>query len=118
MPKRIQIVKPTDEQRADTQTVWVGPGSNFETPFIVSECRAAGFRGTDRGLAERCVSAFKVWMGPHWRENWSGQQSEARRGLIKSLIPYLRGKDLACDCPLDMPCHGDVLLAMANEGES
>jgi hypothetical protein len=27
----------------------------------------------------------------------------------------LRGHDLACYCPLDEPCHADVLLAVANE---
>lgn len=26
----------------------------------------------------------------------------------------LRGKDLACWCPLDAPCHADVLLEYAN----
>ncbi len=28
----------------------------------------------------------------------------------------LAGKNLACWCPLDMPCHGDVLLEIANGG--
>jgi len=28
----------------------------------------------------------------------------------------LRGKDLMCFCPLDQPCHADVLLEYANEG--
>ena len=27
----------------------------------------------------------------------------------------LRGKDLACWCPLDQPCHADVLLEIANQ---
>ena len=27
----------------------------------------------------------------------------------------LRGKNLACWCPLDHPCHADVLLEMANK---
>jgi hypothetical protein len=27
----------------------------------------------------------------------------------------LRGLDLACYCPLDQPCHADVLLELANE---
>ena len=27
----------------------------------------------------------------------------------------LRGRNLACYCPLDAPCHTDVLLAVANE---
>ena len=26
----------------------------------------------------------------------------------------LAGKDLACWCPLDRPCHADVLLELAN----
>lgn len=28
----------------------------------------------------------------------------------------LRGKDLACWCPLDQPCHAGVLLRVANGG--
>ena|ERR1051326_3008689 len=28
----------------------------------------------------------------------------------------LRGKDLLCWCPVGQPCHGDVLLAIANRG--
>jgi len=31
-----------------------------------------------------------------------------------ALRQELRGKDLACWCPLDQPCHADVLLEMAN----
>lgn len=27
----------------------------------------------------------------------------------------LRGKNLACWCPLDQPCHADVLLELANQ---
>ena len=26
----------------------------------------------------------------------------------------LRGKDLCCWCPLDKPCHADILLELAN----
>ena len=29
----------------------------------------------------------------------------------------LRGKNLACWCPLDQPCHADVLLELANGGD-
>ena len=28
----------------------------------------------------------------------------------------LAGRDLACWCPLDQPCHADVLLELANGG--
>ena len=35
--------------------------------------------------------------------------------IKKSLIRHhLRGKNLACWCPLDEPCHADVLLKIAN----
>lgn len=29
-------------------------------------------------------------------------------------VSELRGKNLACFCPLDFPCHADVLLKLAN----
>lgn len=46
-----------------------------------------------------------------------------RRELIRELqtsdyavdlLVQLRGKDLVCWCPLDGPCHADVLLELAN----
>lgn len=30
-------------------------------------------------------------------------------------LAELRGKNLACWCPLDQPCHADVLLELANK---
>ncbi|WP_269076435.1 DUF4326 domain-containing protein [Sphingobium cupriresistens] len=44
----------------------------------------------------------------------SGVESEARRSVILAEIANLRGKNLACWCPLDQPCHADVLLEIAN----
>lgn len=34
---------------------------------------------------------------------------------IEDVKRELRGKDLACWCPLDQPCHADVLLEIANQ---
>lgn len=34
--------------------------------------------------------------------------------LVVVIRAELHGKDLACWCPLDRPCHADVLLALAN----
>jgi hypothetical protein len=31
-------------------------------------------------------------------------------------LPELRGRQLVCWCPLDQPCHADVLARYANEG--
>jgi hypothetical protein len=43
----------------------------------------------------------------------------SHRGQLLSVTPAdirrdLAGKDLVCWCPLDQPCHADVLLEMAN----
>lgn len=34
--------------------------------------------------------------------------------LIGKNVSELRGKNLACFCPLDKPCHADILLRLAN----
>jgi hypothetical protein len=34
---------------------------------------------------------------------------------VEDVRRELRGRDLACYCPLDEPCHADVLLTLANE---
>ena len=33
----------------------------------------------------------------------------------KQIKKELKGKNLACFCPLDTPCHADFLLEIANE---
>lgn len=35
---------------------------------------------------------------------------------VDDVVEQLAGKDLACWCPLNQPCHADVLLAIANGG--
>lgn len=37
---------------------------------------------------------------------------------IEQARSELRGKDLVCWCPLNQPCHADVLLRLANEDPS
>ena len=39
----------------------------------------------------------------------------ARRQQERGLLEELRGKNLACWCPLDKPCHADILLELAND---
>ena len=46
-----------------------------------------------------------------------GLTREQRRDLLVVLaiaLLVVRGKDLVCWCPLDQPCHADVLLEVAN----
>ena len=115
-PRRIQL-KRTKGWRLPEGAVKVDRSTRWGNPFRVDECRAAGFNGTDEEIAARCVAAFEVWLGPtYWRANWDGPESETARRAILVSLPSLRGKDLACWCALDQPCHADVLLRLANEG--
>lgn len=63
-----------------------------------------------------------------WRDNgeWRGSAIADYEALLRSgKMPVtvedvrreLRGKSLACFCPLDKPCHADVLLEIANGSE-
>ena len=114
MPKRIQR-KRTKGWRMPEGAVCVTRPGIFGNPFTPQDCRDAGYKGTDGEIRLRCVEAFRVWLGPHWRNNWDGEQSRVKRERILANIGELRGKDLACWCPLDKPCHADVLLELANK---
>ncbi len=37
--------------------------------------------------------------------------------LVRNLLEPLKGKDLACWCKPGEPCHGDVLLEIANNDD-
>lgn len=113
-PKRIQLSR-TKGWRMPADTAKVTRPGPFGNPFTVEGCREAGFQGTDTEIAERCVEAFRVWADTrYWRDNWDGEASERARSILLARMPELRGKNLACWCPLDAPCHADVLMELAN----
>lgn len=64
---------------------------------------------------ECCAMAFEGWLGPRWEDYWLGEVSRKERDAMLDALPSLRGKNLACWCPLDEPSHADVLLRLANE---
>ena len=54
---------------------------------------------------------------PDWLINAAYRTHEWMRQSgrrIENVRHDLRGHDLACWCPLDQPCHADVLLELAN----
>jgi hypothetical protein len=55
---------------------------------------------------EQCLDLYRIYMegGLKKRDTWMSKH-----------IDELRGKNLACFCPLDQPCHADVLLELANQ---
>lgn len=60
---------------------------------------------------EHAVQVYRLWLdGTPTLVDEIDPPTEAE---IKNA---LRGRDLCCWCPLDEPCHADVLLEIANQG--
>jgi hypothetical protein len=55
------------------------------------------------------AALYRSWL----TTNTVGWYSELRDWVL-SHMGELRGKNLACWCALDQPCHADVLLEIAN----
>jgi hypothetical protein len=53
--------------------------------------------------AENCLSLFESYC--YYMLN----------GVDENWLEPLRGKDLACFCKEGAPCHGDILLRLANK---
>jgi hypothetical protein len=60
-------------------------------------------------------SAFPSGRGK-WLGRWVGEGKDMHREYttVEDVRRELAGKDLACWCPLDQPCHADVYLEVAN----
>ena len=101
MPKRIQR-KRTKGFKLPPSCVYVGRPTIFGNPFRLPSDRPP-INGTDMRCYTRedAIEAYKS----HLRE---------RPLLVAHIRGALQGKDLACWCPLDQPCHADVLLELAN----
>lgn len=95
-PIRIQLQR-TRGWRLPANTVVVARPSKWGNPFRIG----------DFGIpnAAEAVDRFREW--------WDGRVV----GPPVPAIAGLRGKNLACWCPLDQPCHADVLLELASGKE-
>ncbi|QOC56012.1 hypothetical protein SEA_CLOWN_14 [Gordonia phage Clown] len=126
MPQRIQR-KRTKGWRMPEGAVYVGRPSRFGNPFAVGDAipdSLPNIYGPVSGLtditAEQAVEAFRryapvifVPVKPTARPH-HGIYTHGCESLPQHARRVLRGKDLACWCPLDSPCHADVLLELAN----
>ena len=88
-PQRIQRRR-TKGWRMPEGAVYVGRGTKWGNPFRLG----------DGWTAEAAVNEYR------WAIDTNGSPSMIRAELA--------GKDLACWCPLDQPCHADLLLELAN----
>lgn len=87
--------------------IYVGRPTRFGNPFRPGWQDA---RRSEWHDARKCVELFKFTM---CRTDRIGIFTDVEMNEID--LNILRGHDLACWCPLDQPCHADVLLELANE---
>jgi hypothetical protein len=104
-PKRIQR-KRTKGWKMPPNTVFVGRPSAWGNPFKINngDCDHPDCGPTSHPPLTRqgAIEAYRRYLPGLLRVQGHG------------LLATLRGKNLACWCPLDQPCHADVLLEIAN----
>lgn len=113
-PQRVQMTRKKGGWRSDhPDAVIVARPGRFGNPFPITDHldgRTPGHaRATVVDMFCDCITrgpAAKSWPTD------PGTQEHLRR--IIDTVHELRGRDLACWCPLDQPCHADVLLEAAN----
>ncbi|MEU5976320.1 DUF4326 domain-containing protein [Streptomyces sp. NPDC047315] len=99
--------------------VIVSRPSRFGNPFTLQQAIEAEWPNPRRD----CAETYRDWLRVGSRGGWFeetyriGRQTFDRRRVLAELHT-LRGKDLACTCPLPEPgepdhCHGAVLLRLA-----
>lgn len=112
MPERIQRRR-CKGWRMPAGAVSVTRPGKFGNPFTVDDARKAGYIASDDDLARWCVMLFREWLGGS-NDHYCGPVAEKRRAALLAGLPELRGKNLACYCAIDGPCHADILLELAN----
>lgn len=104
MPKRIQR-KRTKGFKLPPNTVCVDRTSRWGNPFVVVK----------DGDAAECVRKYRDMLMPYTHQSKDGMMDfYVAIANMEDIQISLRGKNLACFCPLDQPCHADVLLEIAN----
>ena len=92
-PKRIQR-KRSKGWKMPENTVYVGRPSKWANQFTV-----------EKYGQEKAVEMFRDYIG----------HQNSPHDFEPEDIEQLRGKNLACWCGLDQPCHADVLLELADD---
>ena len=89
--------------------------SGWENPFLDTPTKAAAsFR---RWLLGEMSEVELAGYSGRGRVS-SGEWLANRRQCLLNAMPAIGGKNLACWCDLRDPCHGDVLLEIANIGQA
>lgn len=107
-PKRIQLRR-TKGWRKPEGAIVVARPSKWGNPWVLCD----PFKHCDH---EYCEPVVELVIS-HYRAGVLGYPEFGDPPVpdAATVRRELRGHDLACWCPLDEPCHADVLLELANE---
>jgi hypothetical protein len=104
-PIRIQLRR-AKGWRIPLNTVKVDRTMKWGNPFIVGK----------HGIRAECVDLYRKLAAGYFCLSTSNYDAQRRsRKAMETAHKILRGKNLACWCALDKPCHADVLLEIANK---
>lgn len=128
MPERIQLSRAKGWRKPENTLVVARP-SVLGNPFRVIETankiepwqvRYVPHPNVDRRMVEMFVSEWPTRIeaitdAVETYRDWA-TTGENHYWRVQCFIDdwRLAGRDLACWCPLDQPCHADVLLELAN----
>jgi hypothetical protein len=90
-------------------TVKVCRPGKWGNPFHVADV-IDHYDGDKAKANADCVRSYRRWI-----EDGTNYCSDDAPPSIEEIQAALRGKNLACWCALDAPCHADVLIHWANE---
>jgi hypothetical protein len=105
-PQRIQLRR-TKGWRKPEGAVVVARPTVYGNPWTVKD--AAYYYKSDADRRAWAVRQYKRELAER------GGTGEWDFVTVEQIRERLAGKDLACWCPLDQPCHADVLLEIANQ---
>lgn len=111
MPHRVQLSR-AKGWRMPPGTVVVSRPSKWGNPFDWREARDE-YGCTEWWAKAVAASIYRDWLTMVEPERIHPALRPARVAILANLAD-LRGKNLACWCPLGSPCHGDVLLELVN----
>ncbi len=113
-PHRVQLRR-TPGWRMPENTVRVARPGRWGNPFTTAKAIDSNF-ATPATANAFVVECFREWLTPGLYNDswWMGPESDAKKAAMRDGLATLRGKNVACWCRLDQPCHGDVLLELAN----
>lgn len=104
VPQRVRVAGDLFHGRVPAGAVYVGraapglPASPYANPHRVGHCRRCGAWHNEAGAVDAYAHHFTQ-----------------RPDLMAAACADLAGRDLACWCHPDVPCHADVLLPVANQ---